>query len=124
VAPIASFVQHQRGLIWKHSLRVSFLSSQAYADRFGASSPSSPGGSNVAHYDSSDDQVYVEGTPIDLYQLFALAGQLTEALDGQYGGSVPTSAAYVEAAEIQAAYVRTLPVSAVQALESQARAGS
>jgi hypothetical protein len=124
VAPIASFVQHQRGLIWKHSLRVSFVSSQAYADRFGVAYPSSPGGSNVAHYDSSDDQVYVSGTPIDLYQLFGLAGQLTEALDGQYGGSAPTSAGYVEAAKIQAAWVRTLPASAVQALESQARAGS
>jgi hypothetical protein len=124
VAPIASFVQHQRGLIWKHSLRVSFVSSQAYADRFGVAYPSSPGGSNVAHYDSSDDQVYVTGTPIDLYQLFGLAGQLTEALDGQYGGSAPTSAGYVEAAKIQAAWVRTLPASAVQALESQARAGS
>lgn len=123
VASIAAFVAERSGRPWKHPVTVDFLPTAGFSARFAAPVPGPPGpiGTAAARYAPQPDTVYVDGPVIDVYRKVALAGQLGEALQAQYGvAGLPAERA---AAAAQAAYVRALPPVQDQAYQAEVRAG-
>jgi hypothetical protein len=121
VVSAAVFVGHEQHLSRKHPVTVSFLADGAFQARFGESLAAArpgpgPAGTGLAQYVSSADTIFVRGTSVDFLTRYALVGQLVEALRGQYASGA-------DAAQAQAAYVRSLTPAQVQTLRAEQARG-
>lgn len=129
VVPTAAFVAHQERLPWKHPVRVVFLPRSAYEQRFGESLASvhsrpGPAGTGMAQFVPSGQVVYMNGSSLDIYARYALAGQLTEALRSEYPGLASAAAVQAQALRVQAMFVRQLSTTQVHALHVEQARGA